>query len=91
MLLNTIVKPDLKDLLTIMRRMHLAAEQGNWDAVDTLDNLRQGFLRTLTECPDLADHHTNSIVCEIIDLDQAVLSLANAGMAAIAGSVSSNC
>lgn len=90
MLSNTIVKPDLKELLTIMRRMHVAAVHGNWDTVDTLDNLRQSFLRTLTQCPDLDDHHNNAIVCEIIDLDQAVLGLANAGMTQIASVVSSN-
>ncbi|MBX2826352.1 MAG: flagellar protein FliT [Gammaproteobacteria bacterium] len=90
MLSNTVVKPDLKELLTIMRRMHVAAVDGNWDTVDKLDNQRQTFLRSLTECPDLDDHHNNSMVCEIIDLDQAVLGLANAGMTQIAGAVSSN-
>ena len=90
MLSEIVAKPDLKELLTIMRRMHVAAVDGNWDTVDLLDMERQSFLCAMTTCPDLADHHNHSMVREIIDLDQAVLGLAKAGLTHIAGVVSSN-
>ncbi|MBX2880367.1 MAG: flagellar protein FliT [Granulosicoccus sp.] len=87
----TPVESDLRDLLTIMRRMHVAAEADNWDAVDSLDGLRQNFLHTLSECPDLSSQHNTSIICEIIDLDQAVLNLATSAMSVVASAVSTDC
>lgn len=85
------VEPDLKDLLTIMRRMHLAAETKDWEAVDSLDGLRQNFLHTLSACPDMNNQYNSAIICEIIDLDQAVLTLASADLSSIASAVSTDC
>jgi len=83
--------PDLKDLLNIMRRMHVAAATGNWEVVDALDGERQEFLYSLTACPDLNDQRNSSIICEIVDLDQAVIGIASASLAMIADAVLTNC
>lgn len=94
--INTVVggstaEPDLKELLTIMRRMHVAAKASNWEVVDSLDGLRQSFLHTLKACPDISDQRNSVMICEIIDLDQAVLNLASYDMSKVAGAVSTDC
>ncbi len=72
---------DLGDLLTIMRRMHCAAANGDWDQVDTLDGQRTSFLDQISEnCATTTSVDVNicrAMISEIAELDQAVTDLLN--------------
>ena len=74
----------LQELLTLMRRMYAAAQDGQWEAVNELDHVRNGIFDTLSTCPNIATSVTKAAVSEIIELDHAVLSLASNGMEKIA-------
>jgi len=74
----------LQELLTLMRRMYAAACQGNWETVNELDVLRNKIFDSLSSGPNTGTSITKAAVSEIIELDQAVLSLADHGMQQIA-------
>lgn len=77
-------EPDLSDLLNIMRQMHIAASCSQWDSVDELDAQRLHFLDQVRTCPSVAAKFDSSAIREIIELDQAVMLLANQGLEIIA-------
>lgn len=70
----------LQELLTLMRRMYVAALDDQWETVNELDVVRNGIFDTLNPCPNKGTSVTKAAVSEIIELDQAVLSLASAGI-----------
>ncbi len=75
---------DLQELLNLMRRMYCAAQQGQWDAVNELDSKRNRIFAAIQGEAATASRATRAAVSEIIELDHAVLDLANLGMAQIA-------
>lgn len=77
-------EPDLKDLLTIMRRMHLAATSCQWETVETLDEQRQLFLDRVSVNPEVTTRFDRAALREIIELDHAVMLLASQGLELIA-------
>ena len=73
----------LQELLTLMRRMYVAALNEQWEAVNELDSLRNSIFDSLTHSPNRSSSVATAAISEIIELDQAVLSLASAGMNSI--------
>lgn len=68
---------DLGDLLTIMRRMHGAASNGDWDQVDSLDGQRSFFLDEISAAPVQDANICRAMISEIAELDLAVTELLN--------------
>jgi len=75
----------LQELLTLMRRMYVAASEGKWETVNELDVLRNEIFDSANdENPGTTSSISKAAVSEIIELDQAVISLADHGMQQIA-------
>ncbi len=79
----------LQELLTLMRRMYAAASEGKWETVNELDALRNNIFASHSKGPECESSVTKAAVSEIIELDQAVLSLADHGMQQIAAQTAS--
>lgn len=74
----------LQELLTLMRRMYVAAREGHWDKVNELDSMRNTIFDSLDNTGCSATSVTRAAISEIIELDQAVLALADHSMSQIA-------
>lgn len=67
-----------------MRRMYVAAKNGEWERVDHLDQQRIEFLDAMQTAPDVAVCYDRASISEILELDHAVLNLANQSMQLVA-------
>lgn len=70
----------LQSLLTVMRRMHIAARDHQWGEVDLLDKQRSYMLKDVAMSFDTTDSQSRSALAEIIELDQEVINEIHRGM-----------
>jgi len=71
---------NLQSLLTVMRRMHVAARDHQWTEVDQLDQKRCEILNDVHLALDVSDSTSRAALAEIIELDQEVIKEIHRGM-----------
>ncbi|MBX2879305.1 MAG: flagellar protein FliT [Granulosicoccus sp.] len=72
---TVIANSELTNLLGIMRDMHNAALDEQWNTVEALDQQRNTVLDRISNFTDGINQNDTDMIVEILQLDQGVLSL----------------